>query len=186
MAAGPDLSAPLVRILSLPPTARTVVQLQWISTNPTDTASLAVLGDDGVLRLVKIEPQTSRVWSEVAVQGKAIISFSVDRRGRYMSSVVSDGTMLLHDLDVSRESNRRVRVDRRRMGEDPDLVLRERSVFSASPSEGASAGASAGAGAGMFAGEATRLAYGLAEAQEGRDAFLEKRDPDWSQFPWHI
>ncbi len=42
------------------------------------------------------------------------------------------------------------------------------------------------AGQQVFAGEATRLAYGLAEAQEGRDAFLEKRDPDWSQFPWHI
>ncbi|MGC8514020.1 MAG: enoyl-CoA hydratase-related protein, partial [Acidimicrobiales bacterium] len=37
----------------------------------------------------------------------------------------------------------------------------------------------------LFAGEATRLAYGTAEAQEGRDAFLEKRPPDWSSFPWH-
>jgi len=38
----------------------------------------------------------------------------------------------------------------------------------------------------MFAGEATRLAYMTDEAQEGRDAFLEKRDPDWSDFPWHF
>ena len=37
----------------------------------------------------------------------------------------------------------------------------------------------------LFAGEATRLAYGSAEAAEGRDAFLEKRPPDWSPFPWH-
>ena len=37
----------------------------------------------------------------------------------------------------------------------------------------------------LFAGEATRLAYGTDEAQEGRDAFLEKRDPDWSDVPWH-
>lgn len=37
----------------------------------------------------------------------------------------------------------------------------------------------------VFAGEATRLAYGTDEAVEGRDAFLEKRDPDWSAFPWH-
>ncbi|MGN6127069.1 MAG: 1,4-dihydroxy-2-naphthoyl-CoA synthase [Humibacter sp.] len=36
----------------------------------------------------------------------------------------------------------------------------------------------------VFAGEATRLAYGTDEAVEGRDAFLEKRDPDWSSFPW--
>jgi len=35
----------------------------------------------------------------------------------------------------------------------------------------------------MFAGEATRLAYMTDEAVEGRDAFLEKRDPDWSPFP---
>src|SRR5262249_34418660 len=38
----------------------------------------------------------------------------------------------------------------------------------------------------LFAGEATRLAYGTDEAQEGRDAFLEKRRPDYGQFPWHF
>lgn len=38
----------------------------------------------------------------------------------------------------------------------------------------------------VFAGEATRLAYGTDEAVEGRDAFLEKRDPDWSAFPYHF
>jgi naphthoate synthase len=37
----------------------------------------------------------------------------------------------------------------------------------------------------VFAGEATRLAYGTVEAAEGRDSFLEKRDPDWSPFPWY-
>src|SRR3954454_19547908 len=37
----------------------------------------------------------------------------------------------------------------------------------------------------IFAGEATRLAYMTDEAQEGRDSFLEKRDPDWSGYPWH-
>jgi naphthoate synthase len=36
----------------------------------------------------------------------------------------------------------------------------------------------------VFAGEATRLAYGTDEAVEGRDAFLEKREPDWSPYPW--
>ena len=38
----------------------------------------------------------------------------------------------------------------------------------------------------LFAGEATRLAYMTDEAVEGRDAFLEKRDPDWSRFPWYF
>lgn len=38
----------------------------------------------------------------------------------------------------------------------------------------------------LFAGEATRLAYGTDEAQEGRDAFLEKRDQDYSEFPWQF
>jgi naphthoate synthase len=37
----------------------------------------------------------------------------------------------------------------------------------------------------VFAGEATRLAYMTDEAQEGRDAFLDKRDPDWSAYPYH-
>ncbi|HET8994635.1 MULTISPECIES: 1,4-dihydroxy-2-naphthoyl-CoA synthase [unclassified Rhodococcus (in: high G+C Gram-positive bacteria)] len=35
----------------------------------------------------------------------------------------------------------------------------------------------------LFAGEATRLAYMTDEAVEGRDAFLEKREPDWSPYP---
>ncbi|MEY4606740.1 MAG: hypothetical protein RLY45_1500 [Actinomycetota bacterium] len=38
----------------------------------------------------------------------------------------------------------------------------------------------------VFAGEATRLAYGTDEAQEGRTSFLDKRDPDWSPYPWHF
>jgi naphthoate synthase len=36
----------------------------------------------------------------------------------------------------------------------------------------------------LFAGEATRLAYGTDEAREGRDAFVEKRPRDFSDFPW--
>jgi len=40
------------------------------------------------------------------------------------------------------------------------------------------------AGQQVFAGEATRMAYMTDEAQEGRDAFLEHRDPDWKQFPY--
>ncbi|GAA3638815.1 1,4-dihydroxy-2-naphthoyl-CoA synthase [Microlunatus ginsengisoli] len=37
----------------------------------------------------------------------------------------------------------------------------------------------------VFAGETTRLAYMTDEAVEGRDAFLEKRRPDWSRFPYY-
>lgn len=37
----------------------------------------------------------------------------------------------------------------------------------------------------LFAGEATRLAYMTEEAAEGRGAFLEKRDADFSEFPWY-
>src|ERR1700712_2078904 len=37
----------------------------------------------------------------------------------------------------------------------------------------------------LFAGETTRLAYMTEEAQEGRDQFLEKREPDWSPYPWY-
>jgi naphthoate synthase len=36
----------------------------------------------------------------------------------------------------------------------------------------------------VFAGEATRLAYGTDEAVEGRDAFLQKRDPEFDGYPW--
>jgi naphthoate synthase len=42
------------------------------------------------------------------------------------------------------------------------------------------------AGQQVLAGEATRLAYGTDEAVEGRDAFLEKRKPDWSPYPWQF
>ena len=37
----------------------------------------------------------------------------------------------------------------------------------------------------LFAGEATRLGYGTDEARAGRDAFVEKSDRDFSEFPWH-
>ncbi|TYP95001.1 1,4-Dihydroxy-2-naphthoyl-CoA synthase [Fodinibius salinus] len=36
----------------------------------------------------------------------------------------------------------------------------------------------------IFSGEATRLAYMTDEAAEGRDAFLEKRKPNWDDYPW--
>jgi len=36
----------------------------------------------------------------------------------------------------------------------------------------------------VYAGEATRLAYGTEEAQEGRDSFLEKREAQFDHFPW--
>ncbi|WP_074406413.1 MULTISPECIES: 1,4-dihydroxy-2-naphthoyl-CoA synthase [Aquimarina] len=36
----------------------------------------------------------------------------------------------------------------------------------------------------VFAGEATRLAYMTDEAKEGRDAFLEKRKPDFKNIKW--
>jgi naphthoate synthase len=35
----------------------------------------------------------------------------------------------------------------------------------------------------VYAGEATRLLYGTDEAEEGRDAFLEKRKPNFGKFP---
>ncbi|MGG5752049.1 1,4-dihydroxy-2-naphthoyl-CoA synthase [Zafaria sp. Z1313] len=42
------------------------------------------------------------------------------------------------------------------------------------------------AGQQVFAGEATRMAYMTDEAVEGRDAFLAKRDPDWSNHPYYF
>ena len=37
----------------------------------------------------------------------------------------------------------------------------------------------------VFAGEATRLGYMTDEAKEGRDAFVDGREPDFSPFAWH-
>ncbi|MGA8988120.1 1,4-dihydroxy-2-naphthoyl-CoA synthase [Aeromicrobium sp.] len=37
----------------------------------------------------------------------------------------------------------------------------------------------------VLLGETTRLAYMTDEAQEGRDAFLDKRAPDFSSYPWY-
>jgi naphthoate synthase len=37
----------------------------------------------------------------------------------------------------------------------------------------------------VFSGEATRLAYTTDEAKEGREAFNEGREPDFSDFDWH-
>jgi naphthoate synthase len=40
------------------------------------------------------------------------------------------------------------------------------------------------AGIQELAGNATMLFYMTEEAQEGRDAFVQKRAPDFSEFPW--
>jgi len=37
----------------------------------------------------------------------------------------------------------------------------------------------------VFAGEATRLGYMTDEAREGREAFMEGREPDFSDVPWY-
>lgn len=42
------------------------------------------------------------------------------------------------------------------------------------------------AGQQVFAGEATRMAYMTEEAQEGRDAFLEHRAPNWAPYPYYF
>jgi naphthoate synthase len=42
------------------------------------------------------------------------------------------------------------------------------------------------AGQQLFAAEATRLAYGTAEGTEGRDAFLERRPPNWAPYRHQI
>src|SRR5690606_31093890 len=42
------------------------------------------------------------------------------------------------------------------------------------------------AGQQVLAGEATRLDYMTDESVEGRDAFLDKREPDWSRFPYYF
>jgi naphthoate synthase len=48
---------------------------------------------------------------------------------------------------------------------------------------GVSAGTDGLAGVQQLAGDATLLYYMSEEAQEGRDAFVQKRDPDFSRFP---
>jgi naphthoate synthase len=48
---------------------------------------------------------------------------------------------------------------------------------------GYNAGVDGLAGVQHLAGDATLLYYMTEEAQEGRDAFQEKRDPDFSRFP---
>jgi naphthoate synthase len=48
---------------------------------------------------------------------------------------------------------------------------------------GANAGSDGFAGVQQLAGDATLLYYMSEEAQEGRDAFVEKRPPDFSRFP---
>ena len=40
------------------------------------------------------------------------------------------------------------------------------------------------AGIQELSGYATQLFYGTSEAQEGRDAFLEKRQPNFEDYKW--
>jgi naphthoate synthase len=66
---------------------------------------------------------------------------------------------------------------RRVMGKSPTAIRMLKYGFNL-PDEGL-------VGQQLFAGEATRLAYGTDEAEEGRNAFLEKRPPNYGKYPWH-
>ncbi len=105
-------------------------------------------------------------------------------------------------LGFRRESAKKdLRVSRK--AQPPSMVSRVHSFFSVAPHVGAIVNAKSPTsqrmlkfafnladdglvGQQLFAGEATRLAYMTDEAAEGRDAFLEKRPPDWSPFPWYF
>ncbi|MEX1908746.1 1,4-dihydroxy-2-naphthoyl-CoA synthase [Janibacter sp. Y6] len=77
--------------------------------------------------------------------------------------------------DLEREA---LGVARTIMGKSPQAIRMLKFAFNL-PDDGLM-------GQQVFAGETTRLAYMTDEAVEGRDQFLEKREPDWSPFPWYF
>ncbi|GAA3609103.1 1,4-dihydroxy-2-naphthoyl-CoA synthase [Marihabitans asiaticum] len=83
--------------------------------------------------------------------------------------------MVIDHADLEREA---LAVAREIMGKSPQAIRMLKFAFNLAD-DGLM-------GQQVFAGEATRLAYMTDEAVEGRDQFLEKREPDWSPFPWYF
>ena len=120
----------LLRVVEMPATCSSIVQTEFIrgfSSGEGDAASdggsglgdfaAAVLGDDGEILIVRPTATVVRVLLRVSKpRSRAVLSFAVEPKGRYLASCVSDGTMLIHDLSVARKYKETVRAARREMG----------------------------------------------------------------------
>lgn len=121
-------SQTLVRIIDMPLPTSQVSQVEFL---PNGRVA-AALGDDGRVVFASVAAGTCRTLLEVESPRRALLCFATDPAGRYLASVVSDGRLLLHDVEAARRQRAAVRAAQRRMGiprEELDKLLDTRSAF---------------------------------------------------------
>ena len=97
----------------------------------TDCTHAAILADDGIVRIVRVSDGPAAMILEIYAPEVAILHFSLDNVGRYLSACVSDGSLRLYDLDAALAHKRRVAQAKQSMGLIPDAVVNEASVLPA-------------------------------------------------------
>ena len=118
----------LLRKVHLFATVQRVLQVEFVG--GTDAAKVAVLGDDGVIRVVDEVAGRSVVEQEFMLDSRAFLSFAVaPPEGRLWMCSVSNGELNVLDMRSAQRYRRRIMATRRQMGlvkdDAADLVALE-------------------------------------------------------------
>jgi hypothetical protein len=120
-------SKQLVAAIELPPSVTFVVNATFLP----DNKSAAVLGDDGRMLFMQVAPTTTthlaegssaKLDMELARKRAAIVGFALDVSCKYCSAILSDGSVILYDIQVARKFNGKVREATLRMGSTAEEV----------------------------------------------------------------
>lgn len=128
-------SETLIRIIELPSRISLIQQISFLpgsSTFHCSSTTLSILGDDGRLNFLNINSKTPQVGLQINAFPKLISMYHMDMYGKYLLSGTSDGCLLLHDLDISREFARQIEKKNNQLGEMNDKKeqpLSARSAF---------------------------------------------------------
>ncbi|DAZ96216.1 TPA: hypothetical protein N0F65_012578 [Lagenidium giganteum] len=127
-------SQTIVRIIELPAPIQQVVTHAFV---PGDCNMVSFLGDDGSVFFLDVAVKKPKVKLEVSSKDRKLFTYTIECHGRYMASCTEDGHLLLHDLDVARETAwkaKRVRESEGLLGLHRQLPLPVRSGVQLEPS----------------------------------------------------
>eukprot|EP00742_Colponemidia_sp_Colp-10_P013948 GILJ01015792.1.p1 GENE.GILJ01015792.1~~GILJ01015792.1.p1 ORF type:complete len:1219 (+),score=262.29 GILJ01015792.1:520-3657(+) len=111
----------LVEVIRLPESMMGLNQLSFLSGDSGSVRRLCFLGDDGRLCVIHINKR--RVLLTLECEHRAILSFHIDSRAKYLTAAVSDGTIRIFDLDVALCTEERLAQSRILLGVPEELAF---------------------------------------------------------------
>eukprot|EP00743_Colponemidia_sp_Colp-15_P009153 GILK01009987.1.p1 GENE.GILK01009987.1~~GILK01009987.1.p1 ORF type:complete len:1224 (+),score=348.36 GILK01009987.1:392-3673(+) len=111
----------LVEVIRLPESMMGLTQLSFLSGDSGSVRRLCFLGDDGRLCVIHINKR--RVLLTIECEHRAILSFHIDSRAKYLTAAVSDGTIRIFDLDVALCTEERLAQSRILLGVPEELAF---------------------------------------------------------------